>query len=182
MEDVCGGWAGVAAVAGEAVEVQRREAAGRWGVVERIAYDGDFWAAVSENAAAPNSGLHCWTVEVINTKDGDMLAGVCTAEADPVSTPDLGFSDCAKCFYLYNGGFCGQLPGAETSAKDSGLTEAFKNGDKLRLELDTDKGTLVAYKNGTRLPGHITGLAGRELHAFVGLYNKGDKLRVAAGQ
>ena len=53
-------------------------------------------------------------------------------------------------------------------------------GDKYRLELDTGKGTLVAYKNGTRLSGHITGLGGQTLHAFVDMETIGDKVRLVA--
>ena len=97
-----------------------------------------------------------------------------------MSTGRLHNSDCPKSYHLYGGQFFGKLPGAGKFVKKSGNTKAFKNGDKMRLELDTGKGTLVAYKNGTRLPGHITGLAGRELHVIVDLAYKGDKVRVAA--
>ena len=99
------------------------------GVVKRIATDNDgwYWGAVSENAAAPNSGVHCWTVEVVNTDIGGIVAGVCTAEADPATMCNLTERDCAKGYYLANSSFFGGLPGAGTSEEASGLTEAFKN-------------------------------------------------------
>ena len=49
---------------------------------------------------------------------------------------------------------------------------------KLRLELDTGKGTLVAFRNGERLSRHITGLQSHTLHAFVEFVGKGDKVRL----
>ena len=73
----------------------------------------------------------------------------------------------------------GSLTGAGTHG--SRKVTRFKNGDKMQLELDTDKGTLVAYKGGVRLSQHITGLQGRALCAFVTLHCNGDRLRITPG-
>lgn len=53
-------------------------------------------------------------------------------------------------------------------------------GDKMRLVLDTAAGTLVAHKNGVKVPAYITGLGGKSLRAFVSLLTCGDKVRLAA--
>ena len=74
-----------------------------------------------------------------------------------------------------------------TAAQSPSFTNAVEGGggdmlagDTIQFELDTDRGTLVAHKDGVRCFAHFEGLVGLRLRAFVELYDRGSSVRLLA--
>ena len=127
-------------------------------------------SAIASSAMAPDTGVFTWSCIILADEVGAarFTFGVCS-ELATATTASLGYTAHAVAF------------GTSPADARSGMRGAFQLGDSVRLELDTRKGTLAAWRNGTRLASRFSGLRGRTLRAYVEIADEGGSVHLLGG-
>jgi hypothetical protein len=120
-------------------------------------------------------GRHFWEVELLSENMEYMNVGVTRPNLDPVG--DYIDSDCTDGWFIHMKE--GSLYG--NGKNDDDAAGPYKQGDRVGVLLDLNKGSLLFFKNGVQHgPGYAPGSVTGPVVAAVEIYSEGQSARLHA--